>query len=345
MRCSKIGVLLVVGLGVFSCTGSGTIGQKSELATGQPCEVPGAKAPMADGCNECTCGADATWACTDVACGESCEDDGVVHAHGTSWPCSDGCNTCFCENGRTGGTLIGCGEPACTPGEQRQAGDECNVCECDERGRWDCTELVCGAHCSMEGVAAFVAHGTSFHTPDDCRDCNCEHGVVTCTDGGGCESCKLGSVEYAHGESWQCDCNTCNCDNGQVGSTLVFCSECVTGEIKVADDLCNTCRCEAGQWACTFKDCSSHCDDASDCEPLDSCTELCDPPGCRQSACLENRCAIVETPCFAQTCTDDSDCPDSAPSEECLSSAGPCWGRRCIDDTCVGVTPYAEWAL
>jgi len=43
--------------------------------------------------------------------GASCNDNGPVHANGTSWTCSDGCNTCSCENGEIASTLVACLRP------------------------------------------------------------------------------------------------------------------------------------------------------------------------------------------------------------------------------------------
>jgi hypothetical protein len=41
----------------------------------------------------------------------SCNDNGTVHANGTSWTCSDGCNTCSCKNGEIASTLVACLRP------------------------------------------------------------------------------------------------------------------------------------------------------------------------------------------------------------------------------------------
>jgi hypothetical protein len=59
---------------------------------------------MNDGCNSCTCTEDG-WACTDVACPETCKPGQTRRA-------IDGCNTCTCgDDGQWGG----CSEIACDP--------------------------------------------------------------------------------------------------------------------------------------------------------------------------------------------------------------------------------------
>jgi hypothetical protein len=40
--------------------------------------------------------------------GASCNDNGTVHANGTSWTCGDGCNMCSCENSEIASALVAC---------------------------------------------------------------------------------------------------------------------------------------------------------------------------------------------------------------------------------------------
>jgi hypothetical protein len=236
------------------------VGSVDAPSSGEPCSLAGEKKSAEDGCNSCTC-ADGQWACTEMDCGStgsSCDYEGVEYAHGESFQCD--CNTCWCEDGQIGGTLIGCAE--CQPGETRAADDGCNGCSCAD-GAWLCTEMDCspGASCVYEGV------------------------------------------EYASGESWQCDCNSCSCTDGQISSTDIACAECQPGETKVAEDGCNTCDCANGQWACTDMACGS---------PGASCTYLgveyadgeswqCD---CNTCSCEDG---LISTTLMACDCTSPAD--------------------------------------
>src|SRR5512147_3129793 len=82
------GVSVIISAG---CGGLDTpIGQLPPTHGGK-CSKPTLVAPAPDGCNDCVCGADGTWACTQKACGKVCEPGSVK-------PAGDGCNTCACDS-------------------------------------------------------------------------------------------------------------------------------------------------------------------------------------------------------------------------------------------------------
>merc|ERR1712000_252291 len=73
-------------------------------------------------------------------------------------------------------------------------------------------------------------------------------------------SCRDGTGEHQHGESWTCPdgCNTCSCTDGMIGSTKMECTPikkaCTDGtgehqhkESWKCPDGCNTCSCEDGK--------------------------------------------------------------------------------------------------
>jgi len=54
----------------------------------------------------------------------SCNDNGTVHASGTSWPCSDDCNTCSCSDGAITSALLRCLPRGSDGGMIDEAGEE-----------------------------------------------------------------------------------------------------------------------------------------------------------------------------------------------------------------------------
>jgi hypothetical protein len=215
--------LLPLGLLVVACGRTTTDSQSTDAlaVSGEACATMGATAPAADGCNTCSCAEDG-WVCTEEACLEPECTAGAVK--------DDGCNTCSCAEGGTWTcTERDCPvEPACEPGDRKDADDGCNSCHCTERGTWGCTLVYCEApECAPPkelpadvACVAVIAYGQSPST-------------------GAC--CVYPSPCHVP-------------DDWTAYNTLEECEgTCTPGAQKTAEDGCNTCTCaEDGTWGgCT----------------------------------------------------------------------------------------------
>lgn len=128
---------------------AGTGGQSSGCDYQGKHYAPGASFPAGDGCNSCSCQADSTVVCTEMACAKGCEQNGVFYQPGQTWSTGP-CSSCTCLAGgqiACGGTL--CPNPSCTYGGQDYPvgasfpdRDGCNTCQCTQSGV-TCTKVAC----------------------------------------------------------------------------------------------------------------------------------------------------------------------------------------------------------
>jgi len=115
----------------------------------------------------------------------SCNDNGVIHASGTTWKCSDGCNTCSCDNGMTATTLIFCGAV--------DAGGD---------GDADAAEAT-GVDASMEAGTCVEAPtlGPSDLSCDSDQDCATVWTGTSCSCGCNCPTAPGNTAAYTRVES------------------------------------------------------------------------------------------------------------------------------------------------
>lgn len=278
-----------IGLSLFSLLGAGTftacggstdreVGSAYPL-TGKQCASPGETAAAADGCNDCTCGSDHRWVCTDKACSSESGDGG-----GAAAECKPGetktedCNTCFCEeDGTWGCTFAECNPPGpeqCEPGATKK--ERCNDCVCTADGTWACTDKACTVEC-QQGENKF----------EDCNACWCtEAGTWDCTT----KECERGPT-CEDGETWRDRCDFCSCVEGKWHCTLARClPACTPDDLAVSSDGCNMCKCDAnGYWDCWTNACE---------KPSGTCTE-----GTEEAVgCMKCTCAKGEFQCLEDAC-------------------------------------------
>ncbi|MFT3768349.1 MAG: hypothetical protein QM820_23115 [Minicystis sp.] len=178
---AALAAILVVPLAMMGCEVQVST---NGCVVGGTTHAPGTSFPAPDGCNTCTCDADGSVGCTELACVGGCFDDAGPHEVGETW--GDDCNQCTC---------LASGDIACTgelcpvtcewegqtytPGQQFPAGDGCNTCECEPDGIVGCTLVACET-CTFEGKT--YQWGDSFPAGDGCNICTCsDGGLISCT--------------------------------------------------------------------------------------------------------------------------------------------------------------------
>lgn len=323
---------------------SGCIG-RPDVSPGGVCQSEGEAKPAPDGCNTCTC-SDGTWACTEKACVETCED-GDTKGSGCNacvcqagdWSCTlqlcpppgdecfegeekdaeDGCNTCSCSDGKWVCTKRACIDPVCEDGDTKPSGDGCNTCECDG-GEWSCTERTC--------LLQECEDGSRKMGNDGCT-CDCVDQRWLCPEGECNEQCTPGEAILA-GDG----CNTCTCgDDGRFGTcTLLSCSQCLPGQVKPMDDGCNTCSCSLGYWACTNRVCPElKCQDG-DSEPSGD--------GCNSCSCSQGYWICTDRAC--PECQEGERNTDGCNECTCAGGFWACTERICEGKLCWGSGACAD---
>ena len=140
---ATIAVAFLVG-----CGPSVSDGSEDVCVVGDQTYAEGDTFSAADGCNTCSCQADGSLACTEMACADGCSYDGQHYDTGDSFPADDGCNSCSCEaDGTVACTAMACTNTCTYEGQTYFPGDEfepaggstCgNMCTCLENGTVDC---------------------------------------------------------------------------------------------------------------------------------------------------------------------------------------------------------------
>ncbi len=250
--------------------------------------MPGAVTSF-DGCNECSCTSDGSWACTDMACPPICTE-GEMRAAG------DGCNECTCMSDGswscTQQQCMGCGFL------DQAAPDPCTTCECLEDGTFVCTAVSdCESDCpapqmppddtscpAVTGVARNPMTGSCceyatactapagwemFNTLDECQlEIVCDAGLADC-DGdpdNGCETNIESDVQ---------NCGSCGSTCMTPPDAMTYCAEgtcqissiprgtCLYGGVQYQPDEsfpsrdgCNTCTCSTSSGRETVVSCT-----------------------------------------------------------------------------------------
>ena len=186
----RASLLALLGASVVPAAGCG-----GDVSTEEICSVHGKTYKAgetfkdSDGCNTCTCAADASVQCTLLACvGPDCSYDGETHHSGESFPAGDGCNTCTCQDdGTVGCTELGC-SITCTyngttylPGDSFPATDSCGTCSCDDEGKVTCTTPPCPKDPGCVYAGKSYGEGAQYPAIDGCNTCQCENGASVCT--------------------------------------------------------------------------------------------------------------------------------------------------------------------
>ena len=256
-----------------------------------------------DGCNTCSCAADGSVACTDIACGEepptsgtppvdagpagSCTYRGATYQAGATFRDSDGCNSCRCAaNGEVACTLVSCVRDASVDasqgptrascmhggklyqtGESFPDDDGCNKCTCSADGAVECTLIECSPMCQHLGKTYKVGEALPESETESCF-CGMQ-GVVSCQ-----KKCSYGGKTVTSGTSFPAldGCNSCTCNEGAVSCTEKACSVATCtlngrmykqGETFYDAQRCNACSCTASGGVT----CSARV-----CDPSDSCS-------------------------------------------------------------------------
>jgi len=286
--------LLLVTMGVGPCD-SQPLGDTDCVYGGQA-HKRGEWFPASDGCNSCSCNADGTVLCTEIACADggipgatdggakdgstvfTCVDaNGKVYPTGTSFPSTDGCNTCTCD----GKGMVACTTKACATDAGVPTGDGGKP---TGDGGTPATDASRPMTCTYAG--SIYAVGTSFF--DGCNTCTCTvSGQIACT----AKACVDGGTPVGDGGMPASDAGTGVCIyNGSVN---------MPGTTFPSSDGCNTCSCDAsGSVVCTKRACPA---DAGappppDGSPASSCitsdgavyadgSTWKTPDGCQECAC------------------------------------------------------------
>lgn len=209
-----------------------------------------------DGCNTCSCAADGSVACTDIACAEDpstgdlpppadagqsavCTYGGMTYKLGAMFRHVDGCGGCTCgANGAVSCKLVACPRDAAVDASQGptlatcmhggklyQAGDSfpdedgCNKCRCSDTGVVECTLLECSPVCQYQGKTYKVGEVLP---ESDAESCYCGMlGMVSCQ-----KKCSYEGKTFASGASFPASdgCNSCSCNQGAVSCTEKACS-------------------------------------------------------------------------------------------------------------------------
>lgn len=247
--------------------------------------------------------------------------------------------------------------PPCVDGEQREAGDGCNTCMCND-GAWMCTTAECGSFqeciaacqdCEVPGEASYVGE-----SPEECMviEFQCDEGVSSFSNECGC-GCLEPTVtpECEEGETQERECQSCVCVDGAfqctqndeqcIGECLVDCPECEQLTDPGVSYVANAERCMVIDYSCDegfdgfSNECGCGCKPAEDmtCVEGDTRTELCNECVCTDGAwqCDTQDCTDLET-CLAA-------CGDGCPEEryQVCSEEGDSYCNAC-EATCYEAT-------
>lgn len=169
-----------------------------------------------DGCNTCTCQADGSWACTQLACAAPCTL-GEVRTPAA-------CTECVCEaDGWRCDTDCPDAGLACEPGSQWREG-ECRLCRCGDDGEPQCEDTcepptggVCPPDCEGVDPEGDCVRERPWLADDGCNACACtEDGETLCTDVPSCaegrEDLDAGPADYSCTVDADCQPTGCGLD-------------------------------------------------------------------------------------------------------------------------------------
>ncbi len=232
-----IGLLLATTPGCDRTVGVGSM-------DGQRCTEGDTKLAD-DGCNQCSCGTDGTWACTEMAC---------LGTGGTTG--AGGATSIGGATGVGGATACCLAMPVCGDGEVQISGPGACIAgaTCYENSMC-CSTIWC---MKLTATCAALPMCAAGDTQID-GICPPDGSCYETTMCGTTINCRKASPSCTPGQTWKVDCNSCWCtEDGKSACTKTACLGCTPGELKVAEDGCNTCSCDvAGQWGgCTEKACT-----------------------------------------------------------------------------------------
>ncbi|XP_029952600.1 kielin/chordin-like protein [Salarias fasciatus] len=295
---------------------------------------------------------------------DSCQFEGVVHAHGQTFtPSSSPCQRCTCVRGTVTCTPVvcpaaNCLHPVVKPG---QCCPECPVSECMVEGQ-EFRDGQTWAQKSNPCSTCICQTGEVKCSSPQCPKLTCVHQVTdpaTCCPR--CRGCMYGGEEYPDGSSWFADstpCMTCMCVNGVTTCSEVQCLSPCVNHITVPGECCPMCA------DCIFDGKvygpgeSFH--PAND--PCQICTCEVTPDGEQHLRCYQKQCpSLVDCPknhilfsgpdsCCPVCAQPLTNCTDARIGNEVLATDDPCFTCHCKDLTwtCLHQTcpplncPYSE---
>lgn len=233
----------------------------------------------ADGCVQCSCGADGDVTCEEQPCPKPCDYEGTAYAEDATFAAHDGCNSCQCLDGEVVCTEESCGcdgatVPMCAP-----ISPYCTSSPVCENDRWTCSEE-CPCDTAFPPACPQLPAGCAWTGPF-CDGVSWSCGEVLCD---GCqsmpESCPDPMIPGCYSDSW-CDGYTWQC--------IVTCDQCVDPPPA---------------------DCSSMlgmgCTATPYCDPIYGwqCVDDCPSPGCNETPPV---CEHMDQNCFGMPiCLEDT---------------------------------------
>ncbi|XP_075998591.1 kielin/chordin-like protein isoform X2 [Genypterus blacodes] len=276
---------------------------------------------------------------------DSCQYEGVVHAHGRTFsPSFNLCQRCTCVRGTVTCVPLSCPPTPCArpitkPG---QCCPQCTACMLEGQEYADGqTWALSSNHCSTCTCQA----GEARCVPPECPKLACMHQV---TDVGSCcphcRGCMYGGEEHEEGSSWFADstpCMTCMCVDGVTTCSEVRCLSPCINLISVPGECCPVCA------DCVFEGSVYGPGDsfhpAGD--PCQVCTCEVMPDGEQHLRCYRKQCpSLVDCPknnilfsgpdsCCPVCAQPLSNCTSTLIGNEVLATDDPCFTCQCKDLT------------
>ena len=252
----------------------------------------------------------------------SCNDNGTVHASGTTWTCSDGCNTCSCSNGEIASTLVAClGPEGGTSGAE--GGDADATVSADASGLADAVPAD-GAVKANAADAGSEGGSCSIRASDYDQSCQSDSDCVEVVEGDFCGQspclCPNAAIRVSAESAYNAELSKllptspvlCNCpidfgphcNGGVCGRCLTTLCRGVCVDEKTDPNNCGACgmTCPTGQ-ACQ----EGSCGNPPSCAPAGPGMTNCGPGGSGSESC----CTSLEVTggTFYRTYTNDGSGP------------------------------------
>jgi hypothetical protein len=356
------------------CCGAGQICCRNQCVTGVCCnhnQCPDPAAPICNeqhDCVECTTNQECVAAGKGTRC---CDGECIARAECCrAGDCGDRfCLEASCEANQCVYRPDDDGRPCpggvCCRGACRRRGQCCTADDCPRQG--ECRTAICRRNRCLYRP---VADGTSCRGEGECKDgvCRCPRGTTDCGDGT-CKRCccpgpgpafcsPICESEHETCCGFSCaDTSTDPSNCGGCGETCRPGETCAAGECVCAPQcegkVCGPNRCGGSCGSCPGKLVCNRAGTACICRTPSQCPP---PSVCQQATCANGECGVRDAPngtrcqtaqgsgiccggtCEVAACTDNSQCPATAP----VCSGGVChhpYGCTAVLDACRAGNP------